>query len=228
MVNIIIEICKKELKMRFGSKRVLLPLLISMGIPTLVFIPKLQELMSQTDPESELIRFLFFLIIPIMATTLIGITSLINEIRWKTIKPLLVAPVTEGEIILGKSLACIITGLSVEQVLSGIIFLSVKPINTSTLMLLGVVGPLSVVFTTFVFIIGLIKFPTIAEGGGAILLPMSGCLIIFLIFIILKGFIHGDLVLIYTILGLMLLLLIGLIFSLAKKWFNREALVLSI
>jgi len=199
-----------------------------MGIPILVFVPKLQELMSRTDPESEFTRFLLFLIIPIMATTLIGITSFINEIRWKTIKPLLAAPVTEEEIILGKSLACIITGLSVELGLAGIIFLTIKPINSSVLMLLGVVGPLSVIFTTFVFIIGLIKLPTIADGGGAILLPMSGLLIIFLIFIVLKGIIQEDSVLIYTILILMLLLLIGLIFSLTKKWFNRETLVLSI
>jgi len=199
-----------------------------MGIPILVFVPKLQELMSRTDPESEFTRFLLFLIIPIMATTLIGITSFINEIRWKTIKPLLAAPVTEEEIILGKSLACIITGLSVELGLAGIIFLTIKPINSSVLMLLGVVGPLSVIFTTFVFIIGLIKLPTIADGGGAILLPMSGFLIIFLIFIVLKGIIQEDSVLIYTILILMLLLLIGLIFSLTKKWFNRETLVLSI
>ena len=184
--------------------------------------------MSRTDPESEFTRFLLFLIIPIMATTLIGITSFINEIRWKTIKPLLAAPVTEEEIILGKSLACIITGLSVELGLAGIIFLTIKPINSSVLMLLGVVGPLSVIFTTFVFIIGLIKLPTIADGGGAILLPMSGFLIIFLIFIVLKGIIQEDSVLIYTILILMLLLLIGLIFSLTKKWFNRETLVLSI
>ena len=228
MVNITLEICKKELKTRFGSRKVLLPLLISMGIPILVFIPELQELMSQTDPESEFTRFLLFLIIPIMATTLIGITSFINEIRWKTIKPLLAAPVTEGEIILGKSLACIITGLSVELVLSGFIILSVKTINISIIMLLSVIGPLSVVFTTFVFIVGLIKFPTIADGGGAILLPMSGCLIIFLILIILKGFIPENPLLIYIILASMIVLLIGLIFSLTKKWFNRETLVLSI
>ncbi|MFX0085584.1 MAG: ABC transporter permease subunit, partial [Candidatus Hodarchaeota archaeon] len=125
MVNIILEICKKELKTRFGSKRVLLPLLIPIGIPILVFIPEIQEVMSQTEPESELVSFLLFLLIPVMVTTLVGITAFINEIRWKTIKSILVAPVSEGEILLGKSLACIVVGLLVEVLISGLILISV-------------------------------------------------------------------------------------------------------
>ncbi|MFX0064739.1 MAG: ABC transporter permease subunit [Candidatus Hermodarchaeota archaeon] len=136
MVNVIVEICKKELKTRFGSKRVILPMVPSIGIPILAFVPQLLVYISQAEPESVYLTFLMFLIIPVMITTLVGINTFINEIRWKTIKSLLAAPVSEEEIFIGKSLACIITGLLAEVFLSGIILIYLQNIDISIVMLL--------------------------------------------------------------------------------------------
>jgi hypothetical protein len=59
-------------------------------------------------------------------------------------------------------------------------------------------------------------------------LPMSGLLIIFSILFILKEFLQISPILVYVILVLIILILIYVTFILAKKWFNRETLVLSI
>ncbi|MFX1507984.1 MAG: hypothetical protein ACFFDC_18000 [Promethearchaeota archaeon] len=228
MVSVVMEICKKELKTRFGSKRVLLPMLIPIGMPILIFIPRLLEVMSQTDLESEFLRFLLFLILPVMVTTLVGITTFINEIRWKTIKSLLVAPVSEGEIFIGKSLACIIAGILTQTFLSIIIVFSVKIADISVVLLLFVIGPLTVIFTTFIFVMGTSRFPTIAEGGGAILMPTSGLLIIFIIFLILRAFLQITVMLSYLTLALVIVILICITYLLGIRWFNRETLLLTI
>ena len=228
MVSVVMEICKKELKTRFGSKRVLLPMLIPIGMPILIFIPRLLEVMSQTDLESEFLRFLLFLILPVLVTTLVGITTFINEIRWKTIKSLLVAPVSEGDIFIGKSLACIITGLVTEAFLSIIIIFSLNIVDISVILLLFVIGPLSVIFTTFIFVMGTSRFPTIAEGGGAILMPTSGLLIIFIIFLILRTFFQITSMLSYLTLALVIVILICITYLLGIRWFNRETLLLTI
>jgi len=227
MIEIAATICKKELKIRFGSKRVLLPMLFSLGIPMLVFIPRLLDTFSQTEYESEFLRFLLFLIIPVMVTTLVGINTFINEIRWKTIKLLLVAPISENEIFLGKSMACIVTGLITQTLLSGIILFTRNSVELSTILLLFTIGPLSVIFTTFIFIIGTSRFPSIAEGGGSILMPMGGLLIIFSIFFLLMGYFHMNMIFVYTILALVLTFFVYVTYFLAKRWFNREILVLS-
>ncbi|MFX1284842.1 MAG: hypothetical protein ACFFB5_14370 [Promethearchaeota archaeon] len=227
MIDMAVTICKKELKIRFGSKRVLLPMLFSIGLPMLVFLPRLQESFSQIGPESEYFRFLFFLILPVMVTTLVGINTFINEIRWKTIKPLLVAPISEEEIFLGKSMACIVVGLVTEALLSGVILFSLNSVDESVIFLLIAIGPLSVIFTTFIFTIGTSRFPAIAEGGGAILMPMGGLLIIFIIFLLL-GFFHISTIYVYTILTLILATFVVVGYFLAKRWFSRELLVLSV
>lgn len=228
MINIATAICKKELKIRFGSKRVLFPILFSIGLMMMAFIPRIQEAFSQTEPESEYLQFMFFLILPVMVTALVGINSFINEIRWKTIKPLLVAPISEKEIFLGKSMACIVAGLVTEAFLSGLILFSLNSVTVPIILLLIAIGPLSVIFTTFFFIIGTSKFPAIAEGGGAILMPMGGLVIVFGIFFSLLGFLHMSLILAYTISTVILAILVGVTYFLAKRWFNREVLVLSI
>lgn len=163
-----------------------------------------------------------------MVTTLVGITSFINEIRWKTIKPLLVAPISEGEILIGKSLVCMIPKLIAEILVSGIIILSVQTLDLSILLLLFVVGPLSVIFTNFIFTIGVSKFPAIADAGGSILMPMGSISLVFLLFLGLKVFFQLSTITAYIFLALILSLLIPLAFVVAKNLFNRENLVLAI
>ncbi|MHA2293652.1 MAG: hypothetical protein ACXACK_15940 [Candidatus Hodarchaeales archaeon] len=228
MVNIVTEICKKELKIRFGSKKAFLPIIFSLGLPILVFIPRLQDTISHVEPGSEYLSLMFFLIIPVMITTLVGINTFVNEIRWKTIKSLLVAPVSEEEILFGKSLACIIPGLLVVGSLSSFFIITLENLKMSLLILFFVLGPLSVIFTTLIFIIGTSRFPSIAEGGGAILMPIGGLLIIFLIFIFIKELLNIPLMITYLILALIIAILTCGTFFLAKKCFNRDILVLSV
>jgi ABC-type transport system involved in multi-copper enzyme maturation permease subunit len=228
MVNVVTDICKKELRTRFGSRSVVLPMLIAIGIPILIFIPQLLEIMVQEEPGSEYLSLMFFLIIPVMLTTLVGINTFINEIRWKTIKSLLVAPVSEGEIFIGKSMACIIVGLLVEAILSVIVLISINDLNISLLMLLFILGPLSVIFTTFMFILGILRFPTIAENGGAVLMSICGLFTIFMISLFLKEFLGLNPTLYGVMLSLIIMLLTCGAFYLAKIWFNRERLVLGI
>ncbi|MFX0095994.1 MAG: hypothetical protein ACFFBD_29920 [Candidatus Hodarchaeota archaeon] len=217
MANVVTEICKKELRSRFGSKSVFLSMLLTTGIPMLVFIPQLLEAMSQAEPGSEYLSFLLFLVIPVMATTLVGINTFINEIRWKTIKFLLVAPVSEEEIFIGKSLACIIVGLLVDVILSLIVLLSLDRLDISVILLLFVIGPLSVIFTTFIFIIGTSRFPIIAEGVGAIIRPMGGLLFVFLNYLFLKEFLKVSPSLINVVLALIIASLTCLTYFIAKK-----------
>lgn len=222
------EICYKELKVRFGSMKVLLPMLISLGIPVVAFMPQLLVSMSQTNLEFEYINMLFFLMLPVMGTTLIGITTFINEIRWKTIKPLLAAPVSEEVILLGKSLACVIAGITIDGILVLLILFSGVPFSLSRILLLFVVGPLSVIFTTFLFILGASKLPSIVEGGGVVLMPMGGLLIIFSIFFLLNGIFQFDTVMTYLVLSVGLLVAIFVTFFLAQRLFDRETLVLAV
>lgn len=228
MVEVVIEICKKELRTRFGSRSVVLPLLLAMGIPILVFIPQLLEIMNQTEPRNEYISFMFFLIIPVMITTVVGITTFINEIRWKTIKSILVAPVSEGEIFIGKSISCIVVGLLTEAFLSVIVLIFIDNVAISIFLLLFLIGPLSVIFTTFIFILGTLRFPAIAENGGAVLMPMGGLFFIFFISIFLKEFLGINPMLHGIILSLIITIFTCGAFYLSKKWFNRERLVLSV
>jgi ABC-type transport system involved in multi-copper enzyme maturation permease subunit len=203
-------------------------MLLTIGIPILVFTPQLLETTVQAEPGSEYIRLMLFLLIPIMITTLVGINTFINEIRWKTIKSILVAPVSEGEIFIGKSMACIIVGLLVETFLSVLVLITIDNLDISILILLFLIGPLSVIFTTFIFIIGTSRFPAIAENGGAVLMPMGGLLIIFLIFFFLKEFLGIN----PTLHGVMISIIISILtcgaYFLAKRGFNRESLVLSV
>ncbi|MFX0015969.1 MAG: hypothetical protein ACFFB2_16105 [Promethearchaeota archaeon] len=228
MIKIAIVICKKELKIRFGSRRVLIPMVFSLGLPMLVFIPSLLDAFSESEPENDFFRFLLFLILPVLVTTLVGINTFINEIRWKTIKPLLVTPISEKEIFLGKSMACIVAGLITQVLLSGIILFTVNLVQLSTILLLFIIGPLSVIFTTFIFIIGTSRFPTVAEGGGAVLMPIGGLLIILMIFFLFVSYLQFTKILGYALLALILLILVFMTYFLAKKWFNREILVLAL
>jgi ABC-type transport system involved in multi-copper enzyme maturation permease subunit len=228
MVNVVTDIGKKELRTRFGSKSVVLPILLAMGLPLLVFIPQLLKTMNQAEPGSEYISLMFFLVFPVMITTLVGIHTFINEIRWKTIKSILVAPISEGEIFLGKSMACIVVGLLVEAFLSMIVLIFVDDVTISILLLIFLIGPLSVIFTTFIFILGTLRFPAIAENGGAVLMPIGGLLIIFLISIFLKEFLVIDPTLHGVMLSLIITIFTGGAYYISKKWFNRERLVLSV
>ena len=227
MVNISIEICKKELLTRFGSKASAIPLFFTFIIPILVFLPQMYNLFKSSEKESHLIAMMFFLILPIMVTNIIGISAFINEIRWKTIKTLLITPIDMGELFIGKSLACIVTGTIADLCISLYLINSGINLNFSNMILFFVLGPFTIIFTTFILIIGTSKYPKIAENGGGIYFSIIALMIVFLLLFSLQIFLNTA----QEFIDILFIIITGLLSLLAyfyaKKIFSTEILVTS-
>lgn len=226
MNNVIVEIGKKELKTTFKSKSVILPLLMAIGIPLFALIPQLPKAAAGGGLEGVYLILFMLLLIPTVITSLVGMNAFLNEIKWKTIKFLLVAPVSEKEIFVGKSLACIISGLIVEACLAVVIlaFLPI-PIDVPILITLLVIGPLLVMFATFLIISATSRFPSSAEGGAAAFIPVGGIMAVFLLCFFLQRLFKIGPTLTNIMIALILAVLAFVTYIIATKWFDRERLV---
>ena len=225
----IIEIGKKELKTTFKSKSVILPLLMAIGIPLFAIIPQLPKAVAEGGMEGIYLMLFMFLLIPTIITSLVGMNAFLNEIKWRTIKSLLVAPVSEKEIFVGKSLACIISGLIVEACLAMVIlaFLPI-PIDVPILITLLVIGPLLVMFATFLIISATSRFPSSAEGGAAAFIPFFGIMAVFLLCFFLQRMLQMGPILTNIMIALMIAVFTFVTYFIATKWFNRERLVVGL
>ena len=172
MISPVVAIAKKELKVRFGSKSAIFPIIITVVFPLYVFVPTLIEMLTDASPESKYVGFMFFLMVPTIGTTLVGINAFINEIRWNTMQTLLLSPISKNDIFLGKSLSSIGMGLLIEMFLVIILLFFVSPLKPSLYLLFFLVGPLAIVFITFSFILGIAKFPVLSESGGSMIFPI--------------------------------------------------------
>ena len=225
MDSVIIEIGKKELKTTFKSKAIILPLLMAIGIPLFAIIQVLPAI-AQGGTEGVYAILLMLLLIPTVITSLVGMNAFLNEIKWRTIKSLLVAPVSEKEIFIGKSLACIIAGLIVEVCLVVIVFIFLPiAVDIPILIILLVIGPLLVMFATFLIIAATSKFPSSAEGGAAGFIPFGGITGIFLFCFFLQRLLQIGPTLTNIMIALVIAVLTILTYFIATKWFNRERLV---
>jgi len=225
MNSVIIEIGKKELKTTFKSKAIILPLLMAIGIPLFAIISTLPAI-AQGGTEGVYVILLTLLLIPTVITSLVGMNAFLNEIKWRTIKSLLVAPVSEKEIFIGKSLACIIAGLIVEVCLVVIVFIFLPiAVDIPILIILLLIGPLLVMFATFLIIAATSKFPSSAEGGAAGFIPVGGIMGIFLFCFFLQRLLRIGPTLTNIIIALVIAVLTILTYFIATKWFNRERLV---
>ena len=225
MNSVIIEIGKKELKATFKSKAIILPLLMAIGIPLFAIISTL-SVIAQGGTEGVYAVLLTLLLIPIVITSLVGMNAFLNEIKWRTIKSLLVAPVSEKEIFIGKSLACIIPGLILEVCLVVIVFIFLPmAVDIPILIILLVIGPLLVMFATFLIIAVTSKFPSSAEGGAAGFIPFAGITGIFLLCFFLQRLLRIGPTLTNIMIALVIAVLTILTYFIATKWFNRERLV---
>jgi len=225
MNSVIIEIGKKELKTTFKSKAIILPLLMAIGIPLFAIISTLPAI-AQRGTEGVYAILLTLLLIPTVITSLVGMNAFLNEIKWRTIKSLLVAPVSEKEIFIGKSLACIIAGLIVEVCLVVIVFIFLPmAVDIPILIILLLIGPLLVMFATFLIIAATSKFPSSAEGGAAGFIPVGGIMGIFLLCFFLQRLLRIGPTLTNIMIALVIAVLTILTYFIATKWFNRERLV---
>lgn len=225
MNSVIIEIGKKELKTTFKSKAIILPLLMAIGIPLFAIISTLPAI-AQGGTEGVYAILLMLLLIPTVITSLVGMNAFLNEIKWRTIKSLLVAPVSEKEIFIGKSLACIIAGLIVEVCLVVIVFIFLPiAVDIPILIILLLIGPLLVMFATFLIIAATSKFPSSAEGGAAGFIPFGGIIGIFMLCFFLQRLLRIGPTLTNIMIALVIAVFTILTYFIATKWFNRERLV---
>ena len=226
MNNVIVEIGKKELKTTFKSKSVVLPMLFAIGIPLFALIPQLPKAAAEGGLEGVYLILFMLLLIPTVITSLVGMNAFLNEIKWRTIKSLLVAPVSEKEIFVGKSLACIIAGLIVEACLAVVIlaFLPI-PVDVPILITLLGIGPLLIMFATFLIISATSRFPSSAEGGAAAFIPVGGIMGIFLLCFFLQRMLQMGPILTNIMIALVIAVFTFLTYFIATKWFNRERLV---
>ena len=231
MNSVIAEIGKKELKTTFRSKSIIIPLLMGVGIP--LFVGILVTLRLATEGLELIYTSLLFLqVLPaVIITTLVGLNAFSNEIYWRTIKSLLVAPVSEKEIFIGKSLACIVPGLVVEACLA-VIILVLLPIavDIPILIILLAIGPLLVMFATFMIIAATSRFPSSAATGvgAASFIPMMAIVAVFFLCFFLQTLLQMNPIALQVMIALITAALTFMTYFIATKWFNRERLVVGL
>ena len=230
MNSVVMEIGKKELKTTFKNKAIIVLLLLAVGIPIFSLVPQLSKAVAEGEIASVYLLLFMLLLIPTVMASMVGMNAFLNEIKWRTIKSLLVAPVSEKEIFMGKSLASITTGLIVEICLV-VLILVFFPIvvDIPILIILLVIGPLLVLFATFLIIAATSRFPSSAEGGAANFIPVGGVLAVFFLgFFLLSLLKIDDPTLTNIIIALIVAGITFVTYIIATKWFNRERLVVGL
>jgi len=89
-----------------------LPVALSVGLPITIWL--LLERASITTPELESLLnafSFFFIILPSLLPTVLASYSFVGEKLDKSLEPLLATPATDGELLLGKSLAAFLPSL---------------------------------------------------------------------------------------------------------------------
>ncbi|MGD0817548.1 MAG: ABC transporter permease subunit [Methanomassiliicoccales archaeon] len=168
---------------------ILFPLIISMGLPGIIWFVASKPEVSSAILESLLDSFsFFFIVIATIIPTAISSYSIVGEKVEKSLEPLLATPATDDEILLGKSLAssipailAVYIGATMFMILSDAMTYSnlgylYYPNWTAALILL-VVTPLTIVFSVEVNVLVSARVNdvrTASQLGGLIVLPFAG------------------------------------------------------
>jgi ABC-2 type transport system permease protein len=94
-----------------------LPLVLSVGLPIVIWL----TLMKGSAPDSEIVVLLnafsfFFIILATLIPTVLASYSFLGEKLEKSLEPLLATPTTDGELLLGKSLATLLPSIGVSYI----------------------------------------------------------------------------------------------------------------
>jgi ABC-2 type transport system permease protein len=111
---------------------VLFPLIVSVGLPLVVHVlgARHEGIAASTWMPTILDAFSFFFIIgSVILPTTIAAYSLVGEKLEKSLEPLLAAPVTDGEILLGKSIAAFIPPMAAIYI-GAIVFMALIDVLT--------------------------------------------------------------------------------------------------
>ena len=129
-------IAKKDLKSIIRKRTllysvVLLPLLLSILFPIVIEVSgrKSGGISASAIPTLLSAFAFFFVIIPAIIPTPIASYSIVGEKIEKSLEPLLATPTTDGEILLGKSIAAFLPAI-VATYVSGAIFMTLMDIVT--------------------------------------------------------------------------------------------------
>jgi len=213
---------------------VVVPLLISIGLPGVMMLLVRNAATPLSGITNVLNAFSFFFVI--LAGTLpisIGAYSIVGEKLERTLEPLLVTPTTDGEVLLGKTLAAFVPAISatyagavifmvlMDGVTSGRLGYLFFPNWTMAVILLVIVPLISILSTEFNVIISarVSDIRAAQQFGALILLPLA------VIYVALEiGFLspnRATLAIIFAI----VLVIDALLFSLSRATFRREEIL---
>jgi len=125
-------------------------------------------------------------------------------------------------------LACIVPGLIVEACLAVIILiLLLIPVDTPILIILLAIGPLLVMFATFMIIAATSRFPGSAAAGvgAASFIPMIAIVAVFFLCFFLQILLQMNPLAMQVMLALIIAALTFVTYFIATKWFNRERFI---
>jgi ABC-2 type transport system permease protein len=220
---------------------VVMPLLISIGLPTLIWLgvrnasfssAELPAVMSGLNDALNAFSF-FFVIIAGMLPISIGAYSIVGEKLEKTLEPLLATPTTDGEILLGKGIAAFLPSV-VATYAGAVIFMMLMDAVTSTklgyiyfpnwtiaVILLITVPLISILSTEFNVIISarVSDIRAAQQFGALIVLPLAAIYVATEIAFV--SLTPANLLIISAI----ILAIDALLFSLSRTTFRREEIL---
>lgn len=211
---------------------VLLPLALSVVLPTVIFVAQSRGKKIPALLYSTLIPSFsfFFVIISAMAPVMIAGYSLVGEKLEKSLEPLLATPLTDGEILLGKSIVAVIPSLIAIYVSSAIFSVAINYVtgfayvmpDTLFINILAFVVPLVVLFSVEIMVIissRVNDVRTSTQIGMFMMIPFIG------IYLLSEtGYITLDIDMMLEIAGILAVVDIFLFFF-AKITFNREEIL---
>ncbi len=213
---------------------VVLPLFVSIGLPLVVSFVIQRGATSLPHIISVLDAFSFFFVIVAGVLPIsIGAYSIVGEKLEGTLEPLLATPTTDGEILLGKSLAAFLPTV-VAIYASSVIFMVLMDAVTSArlgylffpnwtmaVILLAVVPLISILSTEFNVIVSarVSDIRAAQQLGALILLPLG------VIYVALEvGFVSPTPATLAVIIAIILVIDV-LLFSLSRATFRREEIL---
>lgn len=229
-------IARKDLSVFRKNKQVfysmlVMPIMFGIFIPV-IFVFSLAS--APLDAAITLSNFLvmFLLFVPASIPSIIGSNSIVGEKVEKSLEPLLATPITDGELLLGKTLASVVPTLLATYVAAAIftvIFDVSAIINWGTLLFPSINWALSLFFLAPLVCILSVEANVIISArvndvraaqqlGSFVILPI----IMITVFGTLLG---GTSTLLPIIIGIILAVIDLALFNLSKATFQREEIL---
>lgn len=236
-------VTKKDLSVIKKNKYVLysliaMPIILGVVLPT-VFVFALsagadqltREELLQTAYQIANMGTMYFVLIPAILPSIIASYSIVGEKIEKSLEPLLATPTTDGELLLGKSLAAFIPCIAVTYIAAAIFVPIIDFWSYTTLgiilipnlywtLMLFVITPLACIMSVEANIIVSSKVSDIRAAqqlGGLIVLP--------LIFVVLIGSVVSTSLLLALAVTTVLIVVDVALFYLSKATFQREEIL---